>query len=79
MKVISTKTYTIIEKKYEDGGMSFIRRCKGFSTTELLGHIFLVEKEIYEMLTKGIPLPLIIEDKEKKIAHTKERKMKREG
>ena len=78
MKVINTKTYTIIEKEYEDGTASFIRRCKGFSVMELLGHILFVEKEIYEALTKGIPIPLIIEDKEKKIGHTKERKIKRE-
>lgn len=79
MKVISTKTYTIIESKYEDGTESFVRLCEGFSVTEILGHIWLVQKEIDAALTKGISIPLIIEDKEKKIGHTKERKIKREG
>ena len=77
MKVISTKTYTITEKEWEDGSIGFNRRCEGFSTMELLGHIFLVEKEIYESITKGIPIPLIIKDKEKHICETKERKMVR--
>lgn len=79
MKIISTKTYTIIEKEREDGSLSFIRRNRGFSMTELLGHIFLVEREIYESMTKGIPIPMIVKDKTKHIVDTEERKIEKRG
>lgn len=78
MKVITTKKYTIIEKEYEDRSVSFSRHNRGFSTVELLGHIFLVEKEIYESITKGISIPLIIKDEKKNIVDTEERKIIKE-
>lgn len=76
-KIINTKIYTIIEKEYEDGSNTFLRRNKGFSPTELLGHIFLVEKEIYELITKGILIPMIVLDANKNIIETEEREIKK--